>query len=491
MERLRTLVLSGNDVRGIALSVTLHSLNGAAVQRLRLADNGILRLGGSLLWPASLRRLDLSDNSIATLKPRGFVALSRLETLSLAGNRLSRLQGGTFASLASLRRLDLDNNYLQRFAGETFAGLGSLVYLGLDGNRLKEVESSWFRPLVALRVLSLSANRLRVLAAGALSSLPVVELRVRRTPTLEAVEAGSLTGLFALKSLSLSDNANLVFFSDDAVSVTSTSKLRRLDFADNALTSLPVDLYALAASAESLTLTGNPFRCDCTAEWIEKALAAPKSNSVRRQLADLKCSRPASARGASLAAPLADKRCRPRTLVYPRESTVRLGERETFTCRVLGPHRRSGVGGGQRWRLPSGAWLNGTRSNDARYSLNGVRLTVRTARLVDRGRYECHVGVAEAEVGVAEVEVGVVGVGVLHVVGGDLKLRWTARTAHSLAVTWYREEPGVGQRAGQGVGQRVGQGRRRSALDRMGYSIQYSEIGSRVQRTINKLSRIG
>ena len=454
---------------------TLRSL--AAASRLRLlslVDNGVRALTASLRWPQSLRTLDLSDNEITSLAELSLRPLRLLERLSLNGNRLTSLDDAPFSALTRLGELSLNDNYLRELSPRSFSGLDvALERLYLEGNRLTSVRSRDFVGLSRLRLLSLDRNRLRVLSAGCLSRLSLVELRLSSMPTLIAVERGALTSLPNLRTLSIARNPNLTYVDDDAFDALPA--LVTLRIADNpALGVLPAELATKLPAVRRLLLSGNGYRCDCTAVWITRALSAPASAPVRVALARLRCAAPASLRGAPLSTTPTDKSCRARALVYPKRANIRLGSSETFACRRIGYPLTPAPGGVTpravvRWRLPTGQWLNGSRSNLVSHWLDAEgRLTVRAARLRDQGEYRCLL-----------VSGGVADSGQLTIRGGDLSLRRTARTDTTVSVMWTR---GGGATGGRG----------RGYFDWTGYAIQCGMLtGNEHKHDIIKLTRIG
>ena len=551
LEHLKTLVLNRNSIRGYGLATTLHLLKESKVQRLLLEDEGITRLQEHLSWPSDLQHLSLADNEITSLRSSLLHSLQKLQSLSLAGNHLTKIPDSLFRHQTSLIQLVLDNNYIRSLSSKALLGLTHLQEIYLNGNRLTSIRREWFSELANLRLLSLCANQIKVISKGAISSLPIKELRVCRMPSLEAIETASLWNLTSLKSLKISDNENLRYIADDAFDV-SQMILNHLDLSNNALSSFPAELYRVAEQVDSLSLIGNQFRCDCTSAWIGLTLGSPKSNSIHRALESLKCSTPMSARGTLLTAPLVDKTCNRRTLVYPRREQATLGDEVTFTCKVLGPAIDSpngwgggggysgggggggggysggysgggggggfsggggggyigggggggysggeggGGGGGKnikhfavntQWLLPNGKWINNTiaTNRNNRYVIKEDKLIIRSSRLVDRGRYECHIypGASRAVQGS-----GLAGLGELKVLGGDLKLRWTARTSHSLAVTWYKDIPKPNETSTQKI-----DNNRDRLLAWMRYAIKCTKVGiHKEQEKVIKLSRIG
>ncbi|XP_019768661.1 insulin-like growth factor-binding protein complex acid labile subunit [Dendroctonus ponderosae] len=116
---------------GIKLFQSLTSL-----EQLDLSNQDIKKLSTELADLLSLKKLNLSMNSISSLDVDAFGAMKRLEVLSLAHNELSVLNVGVFRQLALMTHLYLNNNQLQQLPAGIFAALDSLILLDLSHNDL-------------------------------------------------------------------------------------------------------------------------------------------------------------------------------------------------------------------------------------------------------------------------------------------------------------------------------------------------------------------
>ncbi|KAE7998881.1 hypothetical protein FH972_003379 [Carpinus fangiana] len=105
LPRLKDVNLSRNRFGG-----TIIGLNSSSVQVLNLSTNRFTNLVRLSVFP-EIRILDLSRNSLGTL-PSGFANLTELEQLDISSCKISgnvkRLKPISF--LLSLKRLDLSNN---------------------------------------------------------------------------------------------------------------------------------------------------------------------------------------------------------------------------------------------------------------------------------------------------------------------------------------------------------------------------------------------
>ncbi|GBP63967.1 Reticulon-4 receptor-like 2 [Eumeta japonica] len=163
--------------------------------------------------PADVQVLDLHDNPLRSLPRRAFAAvgLLNLQRLNLRATGLRALHADTFLELIILVEVDLADNDLATLPKELFRGNDRLRTVILTNNPLTALAADQFPPLPHLRMLFLDGCRLRTVDAHALRNLKALET---------------------------------------------------VDLRANQLTFLRLVTFALPA-LKTLTLSGNPWRCDC------------------------------------------------------------------------------------------------------------------------------------------------------------------------------------------------------------------------------------
>ncbi len=109
---------------------------------------------------AGVKRLDLEESDIRTLRVHDFSGLNSLEYLLLDNNSLRELPEGVFKDLDNLIWLGLSGNFLSRLSESTFEGLNTLEGLGLGQNLLKDLPEGIFKGLSNLDYLSCAGNLL-------------------------------------------------------------------------------------------------------------------------------------------------------------------------------------------------------------------------------------------------------------------------------------------------------------------------------------------
>ncbi len=226
-----------------------------ALQRLDLDNNDLEALPANIFdgLPALLI-LGLGDNDLEALPATIFVGLTALQELDLSANSLSSLDANIFVGLTALQRLDFGDNDLEALPANIFDGLPALLILGLGDNDLEALPATIFVGLTALQELDLSANSLSSLDANIFVGLTALQRLDFGDNDLEALPATIFAGLSALQELDLSANS---LSSLDANIFVGLTALQRLDFGDNDLEALPATIFAGLSALEILFLNNN------------------------------------------------------------------------------------------------------------------------------------------------------------------------------------------------------------------------------------------
>lgn len=333
---------------------------------LDLSDNFIdFLVNESFWWALGLIKICVSRNKIETIEVDALRGLKNLCHLDLSGNRIYEVNPVWFTDLQSLRILDMSDNSIDILDTGGFQHLTSLETLILAGNRIAHVESNAFLGLPALQRLDLSRNRLQFVPSTELRNIPriaelildnnllkrlggdnagiqgvnVVVLSLRSMPYLQAVETAAFVGLSSLRRLYLSHSPGLQYLAPDAFS--EVSDLELLDLADCDLSVVAGHTIHSLPALRSLTLSDNPFHCDCSLRWLRDRLRSASGRLTIERGDELRCFEPRSYRGLLLANvtlgsdPI--EQCPPRILplFHSQHNTV-LEENLRFDCRAVG-----------------------------------------------------------------------------------------------------------------------------------------------------------
>lgn len=116
-------------------------------------------------------------------------------------------------------------NRVKEISKETFKGLDGLVRLHMDHNRIEFINPEAFYGLTALHLVHLEGNLLQQLH-------PDTFVTLRHSQVFKL------------------------------------SFIRNIHLSDNALASLPADIFAGCSQLENVYLHGNPWSCDCRMDWF-------------------------------------------------------------------------------------------------------------------------------------------------------------------------------------------------------------------------------
>lgn len=84
----------------------------------------------------TLKKLEVQENRIETIKEGDFEGLRNLDSLILAHNKLRQIPANVFSHLRQLNSLELEGNYITYIDKDAFSGLeGELLYFILMNSK--------------------------------------------------------------------------------------------------------------------------------------------------------------------------------------------------------------------------------------------------------------------------------------------------------------------------------------------------------------------
>ncbi|XP_021252413.1 immunoglobulin superfamily member 10 [Numida meleagris] len=172
-----------------------------------------------------VERINLGYNSLLSLTETDFAGLEKLELLMLHSNEIHAIPDKVFRDLRSLQVLKMSYNKVSELRQDAFYGLKSLVRLHMDHNEIAFVNPNVFYGLTSLRLVHLEGNLLKQLHPDTFVTLRYLQI-------------------FKLSSI------------------------KHIHLSDNALTSLPREMFSYTSELESIYLHGNPWSCDCNLQWL-------------------------------------------------------------------------------------------------------------------------------------------------------------------------------------------------------------------------------
>ncbi|KOB72728.1 putative toll [Operophtera brumata] len=312
LRNLHSLSLSGNNLAHIHPNLytdlhVLHELfidknkikhiddnafdNMTAIEDLGLNDNFLSSIPGAIRKLRSLRSLDIGNNNITHLNRENFRGLSELFGLRLVDNKVPYLNEDTFEHLPQLQVLNLASNKIKHVAPGCFRQNVNLKLLRMDGNEITKFDGI-FNTLNSLVWLNMSANKIMFFDFRTFpSSLEWLDLHQN---FIENFINDDIYSNINIKLLDLSYNnvseiavtsipksVEKLYLNDNQIEniqVGSFSKLQRLSTVtlnNNKLVQLDMNAFRLDQIDEDSDLpeffiSGNPFVCDCSMEWIQR-----------------------------------------------------------------------------------------------------------------------------------------------------------------------------------------------------------------------------
>ncbi|CAH1163355.1 unnamed protein product [Phaedon cochleariae] len=174
LPQLRVLRLRGNRLT-VATITKLNSFS--TVEELDISENAFVGPLEPNTFPRmeNLRDLQLSHNSLSSIKMGALKGLSNLTSLRLSHNQIDVIEDNAFSHLTFLVILDLAHNRIVAVSGASLAHLNNLTDLDVRHNFLRALTADLIIPLKNLRNLNLDENDISIVASDALKSSTVLQ----------------------------------------------------------------------------------------------------------------------------------------------------------------------------------------------------------------------------------------------------------------------------------------------------------------------------
>ncbi|XP_060532930.1 leucine-rich repeats and immunoglobulin-like domains protein 1 [Cylas formicarius] len=169
---LKILRLRGNRL-GLLVINKLNPL--PTVDELDLSENLLMGPLGPKTFPKmdSLKDLQLSYNSLSSIKMGALQGLPNLTSLRLQHNLIDVIEDHAFIHLSSVVELDLAHNRIVAVSGASLAHLSRLTDLDLRHNFLRALTADLIHPLKSLKILKLDENDISIIASDAMKSTTI------------------------------------------------------------------------------------------------------------------------------------------------------------------------------------------------------------------------------------------------------------------------------------------------------------------------------
>lgn len=167
LPQLKILRLRGNR---IALPVITRLDPLSTVEELDVSENSLVGPLSPKTFPKmeSLKDLQLSHNSLSSIKMGALQGLMNLTSLRLQHNQIDVIEDHAFSNLELLVTLDIAHNRIVAVSGASLAHLNKLTDLDLRHNFLRALTADLVVPLKNLKSLKLDDNDISIVASDAL-----------------------------------------------------------------------------------------------------------------------------------------------------------------------------------------------------------------------------------------------------------------------------------------------------------------------------------
>ncbi|KAH9416666.1 Toll6p [Dermatophagoides pteronyssinus] len=281
---LQNLDLSSNRLTTIPMAI--RSLN--KLYQLNLGGNKFTTWTDSTaLINTKIKKFDLSDNYLVNISRNALRPLSKtLQQLYLGGNRLRSLDKDIFIDLQKTLRLlrlehrlqifNISYNKIKHFDYSIIPN--NLIILDISGNRLDKLSNQDYeQQQLRLEQLNVNENQLKEITAISIpNSIRILNIRQNR---LEKIDQFAFVAKHNITFVDLRNNS-LRRIDNNAfrlgVQRPTTGYYQSADYR-SALSISSIDLEQIEDNdngknlpAPIFLISGNPYFCDCTMEWLQR-----------------------------------------------------------------------------------------------------------------------------------------------------------------------------------------------------------------------------
>lgn len=265
--------------------------NMTTLEDLALSDNSLLTIPTSIRKLRSLKSLDIGNNNITHLNRENFHGLPELFGLRLVDNKITHLNDDTFEHLPQLQVLNLASNQIKVVSAGCLRKNVNLKLLRMDGNDITTFDGI-FSTLNSLVWLNMSANKISSFNFESFpSSLEWLDLHMNYINTLYINEVKSTiniklldvsyNNITQLTVTSIPKSVEKLYLNNNNIQhiqVGTFSKAQKLSIVtlnNNEIVQLDMNAFRLDqidkdSDLPEFFISGNPFVCDCSMEWIQR-----------------------------------------------------------------------------------------------------------------------------------------------------------------------------------------------------------------------------
>ncbi|XP_055383501.1 toll-like receptor Tollo [Condylostylus longicornis] len=279
---LQDLHINGNKLASIPTALQFVPW----LKTLDIGENTISTIENtSLLYMEKLYGLRLTENQITRIKKGYFDKMQSLQILNLSENKIKFIEPGSFDKNKQLQAIRLDGNFIESING-LFLELPNLVWLNISDNNLEKFEYSTIP--TNLQWLDVHANKISQLGNY---------FEIESELSLSTFDASS-NSLTEITTTSIPNSVSLLYLNDNLISKIQPytffkkTNLTRVDLFGNKLTTLEPNALRLSPIQDDKKIPefyigGNPFKCDCNLDWLQKTSNIGDTSRTQPKLMDL------------------------------------------------------------------------------------------------------------------------------------------------------------------------------------------------------------
>ncbi|XP_031826457.1 uncharacterized protein LOC143174143 isoform X2 [Nomia melanderi] len=282
LSNLQYLDLSFNKIR------SLENINFVYLKFLETVylNNNFLTSLYVQIFPKSLTKLFAGYNSIKEI----YYEPSRIEVLSVEFNYISEVQSN-ITSLENLQHLNISGNEISNFPNIL---LKNLKTLDISYNKLYYISKTLsMKNFPLLAQLNVSKNPIQNLTF--FSDLKLRSFVASNISALLTIDENTFTKLMSplneCINLTISNNEKLYFIHEHALDHLN---LCSLDLSNNQISYIAQKLAVRNTSFSTyrLNLQGNPFKCNCSLQWMLSDVVPKLYSTHPDLLVNLRCAWP-------------------------------------------------------------------------------------------------------------------------------------------------------------------------------------------------------
>lgn len=298
---LNTLALDTNKIDFIHIDAFN---NITQLMEVNISQNKLDSVPHAINSLESLRSLDLSYNKISHIDNASYKGVEQLYSLNLESNQIGNLTKSVFQDLPSLRILNLAKNKIQSIEQGTFDAVPDLHALRLDSNHIIDI-NGLFSNLRDLLMLNISVNKIAwfdyALIPIGLQWLDIHDNQIDNLGNYFELESVlklrtldcSHNKISEIDSSSLPDGIEMVLINNNQIKKVAPltfmgkQNLTRVDLTDNKLSTMDISAFRLSKvlirkPLPEFSVSGNPYLCDCTMEWLQRIAILDESRQYPR-----------------------------------------------------------------------------------------------------------------------------------------------------------------------------------------------------------------